>query len=53
MDKTDAQSIGNEWSQVTVFYHVCLLILIQFYGEMHLVVLQIVCNWELGYLTMQ
>jgi len=44
MDKTDAQSTGHEWSQVTVFYHMCVLIVIQLYGVMHLVVLQIVCN---------
>lgn len=53
MDNTNAQSIGYEWSQVTVFYHICLLIFIQLYGETHLLVLEIVCNWELWYLAIQ
>lgn len=44
-DKTDAQSTGNEWFHLTVFYCVFVDIYSNLgVGEMHLVVLQLVCN---------
>lgn len=43
--KTDAQSTGNEWFQLLVFYYVFVDIYSTFgVGEMHLVVLQFVCS---------
>lgn len=44
-DKTDAQSTENEWFQLIVFYYVLVGIYSTLgVGEMHLVVLQHVCN---------
>lgn len=44
-DKTDAQSTGNEWFQLVVFYYVFVDIYSTLgVGEMHLLVVQLVCN---------
>lgn len=44
-DKMDAKSTGNEWFPLVVFYYVFVDIYSTLgVGEMHLVVLQLVCN---------
>lgn len=44
-EKTDTQSTGNEWFHLTAFCYVFVDIYSNLgVGEMHLVVLQLVCN---------